>query len=51
MAHETLEAVDEYPEDGVLISGLYIDGARWDRENLVVTDQFPGKMAETMPVI
>jgi len=51
MTAESAEGIDEYPEDGVYIYGLYIDGARWDRESLVVTDQFHAKMAETMPVV
>lgn len=34
-----------------MIYGLFIDGARWDRENQIITDQYPAKMVETMPVI
>ena len=30
--------VDEPPEDGVYIYGLYMDGARWDRESQVIAD-------------
>ncbi|KAJ3347122.1 Dynein heavy chain 6, axonemal [Entophlyctis luteolus] len=34
-----------YPdEDGVLIRGLYIEGARWDREKRVLQDSFPMEM-------
>jgi len=45
------EEIEEVPTDGVYVWGLYIDGARWDRENELITDQLPSKMVETMPVI
>lgn len=48
---ETAEEIEEKPEDGVYIIGLFLDGARWDRENLVITDQLPAKMVETMPIV
>ena len=48
-----MEYIEDYPDDGVgvYISGLYMDGARWDRDNQVIVDQFPAKMTETMPVV
>ena len=51
MEAEGPQDVEESPSDGVYVYGLYIDGARWDRENEYITDQFPSKMVETMPVI
>jgi len=53
MPQETAEEIDEMPEDevGVYISGLFIDGARWDRDQQLIADQFPAKMAEAMPVV
>jgi hypothetical protein len=41
MTEEEPSEVEEAPEDGVYIYGLYMDGARWDRENMVIADQFP----------
>ena len=51
MEAETPEEVEAAPEDGVYVYGLFIDGARWDRENEIIADQYPAKMVETMPVI
>lgn len=37
--------------DGVFIYGLYLDGARWDRDFKLLTDQQPGELYFKMPVI
>jgi hypothetical protein len=39
MAEETLEEVEEIPEDGVYIHGFYMDGARFNRDEQVIDDQ------------
>lgn len=51
MEQEGPEEIEAKPEDGVLIYGLFIEMARWDREAGHVTDSYPGKMIEQMPVI
>jgi dynein heavy chain len=53
MQSEDRDQIDDFPEEnvGVYISGLFMDGARWDRDAQVITDQLPAKMQETMPVV
>lgn len=51
MPEENPSEVEESPEDGVYIYGLYMDGARWDRDSQVVADQFPSEMYNKMPLI
>ena len=41
----------ESPEDGVLIHGLFMDGFRWDDENMVVVDARPGEMYSVLPMV
>jgi len=43
--------VEERPQDGVLIYGLFMDGARWNREQKCIEDQFPDILYDTMPLI
>jgi len=51
MQEEEPTEIEESPEDGVYIYGLFMDGARWDRENQQIADQFPGEMYNKMPLI
>ncbi|KAJ3068699.1 Dynein heavy chain 6, axonemal [Podochytrium sp. JEL0797] len=42
----------EYPDaDGVLIRGLFIEGARWDRHKGLLQDSYPMEMFSTMPLV
>ncbi len=43
--------VELAPEDGVLIDGLYMDGARWDDEAQAMADSRLGELSSTVPVI
>lgn len=48
---EKPDEITEKPEDGVYIYGLYMDGARWDRNNHLIEEQYPSRMFDSMPVI
>lgn len=37
--------------DGVFISGLYLEGADWDKRRKLLIEQVPGKMHACMPLI
>jgi dynein heavy chain, axonemal len=51
--HMVPEAVPEsqVPTDGVLVSGLFMDGARWDSEKHTVADSRPGEMFAPIPIV
>jgi len=48
---ETIEEVEEAPEDGVYVHGFFLDGARYNREETVIDDQIPGELYNKMPLI
>ncbi|XP_069668946.1 dynein axonemal heavy chain 6 isoform X3 [Periplaneta americana] len=41
----------EYPKDGVLIHGLFLDAGRWDKEKMILVDPNPGEMNPPLPVM
>lgn len=45
------EDVTEGPEDGVYIYGLYLEGARFDRDTGLVQESTPGVMYDLLPLI
>ncbi len=39
------------PQDGCYISGLFIEGARWNKDKKALDDPFPKELFSKMPVI
>uniref|UniRef100_A0A2K5Z8V3 Dynein axonemal heavy chain 12 n=1 Tax=Mandrillus leucophaeus TaxID=9568 RepID=A0A2K5Z8V3_MANLE len=42
---------DTSPDDGVYIHGLYLDGARWNRQSGLLAEQHPKLLFDLMPII
>lgn len=45
------EEITTAPEDGVIIFGLYLEGARFDQAEGLVRESTPGKMYDLLPAI
>ncbi|KAH7291472.1 hypothetical protein KP509_29G018200 [Ceratopteris richardii] len=48
---ESEEDITNSPNDGIYVSGLYLDGARWDKDKRCLSEAFPGEMYSKFPVI
>ncbi|XP_010134250.1 PREDICTED: dynein heavy chain 10, axonemal, partial [Buceros rhinoceros silvestris] len=49
--YRTAEDVTEGPTQGCFISGLFLEGAGWDREQGCLTRSQPGVLVEELPVL
>ena len=46
---ESKEELKEPPEDGCYISGLFVEGARWDPASFVLVESRPKELYTDMP--
>ncbi|MGH0135647.1 UNVERIFIED_CONTAM: hypothetical protein FKN15_057952 [Acipenser sinensis] len=43
--------MESKPEDGAYIKGLFLEGARWDRKNMVIGESLPKILYDPLPII
>ncbi|KAK1794827.1 hypothetical protein P4O66_009897, partial [Electrophorus voltai] len=43
--------MEQRPVDGVFVRGLFLEGARWDREHMVIAESSPKALLDSLPIV
>lgn len=43
--------MDQKPNDGAYVKGLFLEGARWDMEKMAIGESLPKILFDVMPII
>jgi dynein heavy chain len=46
-----IESIEDQPDEGVFIYGLFMEGCRWGNESMQLEDPIPGEMYSQSPII
>lgn len=50
-SYKTPDEVQDYPKDGAFVSGLFLEGARWDEHSRFLSPQLKKQLITEMPVM